>query len=117
MAYFFASIRSSRSSGALCRIRGHCSSKTRARRISSSLSVELYTAFGILGRSWPDDDEAAGQVIGDSHDGSGIVELVAIFRRREDGYAASVGEELVAILHDLVCPGQQVQIEALQKVP
>lgn len=47
------------------------------------------------------DLERAHEGVVDCHHGAGVVKLVAVVGRREDGHQLPLGKELVAILHDL----------------
>lgn len=79
--------------------------------------MELHSTPGILRSGRTNYDETTSEIVSDPHDGSGIIELIAIFRCRKDRHATAVGEELVAILNDLMSTGQKIQVEALQKLP
>ena len=46
--------------------------------------------------------KAALQVLVDAHHRAAVVELAAVVGRRKDSHEATVGEELVSILDDLV---------------
>jgi hypothetical protein len=48
------------------------------------------------------DCERAGQIFPDLHDSSGVVELAAVVRRREESDQAPLVEKLVAVLDNLI---------------
>mmetsp|Transcript_20130 Transcript_20130/g.47559 ORF Transcript_20130/g.47559 Transcript_20130/m.47559 type:complete len:311 (+) Transcript_20130:506-1438(+) len=60
--------------------------------------------------------EGAHQAFVNRHDRAGVVEFAAIVGRREDGDELPVGEELVAVLHDLVRAHHQVEVVLLQEL-
>lgn len=68
----------------------------------------------------PDDDKVADQVRVHHQDGGAVVEDVAVVGRRENGDQLAVGEELVAVLDDLVGAHNQIEVvlhqEALHDV-
>eukprot|EP00964_Phaeocystis_antarctica_P067018 scaffold40561_cov72-Phaeocystis_antarctica.AAC.4 len=59
--------------------------------------------------------EAALQVLVDAHHRAAVVELAAVVGRREDRYEAAVGEELVAVLDDLVRAHDEVEVVLLEE--
>lgn len=63
-----------------------------------------------------DDLERAHQVAVHHHDGSGVVKLAAVVGRTEDGHQLSIGLELIAVLHDLVCSADEFQPMTRQEV-
>jgi hypothetical protein len=59
--------------------------------------------------------EGTGQILLDSHHGPAVVELAAVVRSREYGDQLFFGEELVAILDDLMGSANEVELVFPQK--
>jgi len=64
----------------------------------------------------PQDLEGTHQRVIDGHHRPGIIEFSAIIRRRENGNELPFGEELVAVLDDLMSAHNQVELMAFQEV-
>jgi len=62
-----------------------------------------------------EDAEGAHQALVDRHDGPRVVELAALVGRGEDGDKLPVGEELIAVLDDLVRAHDQIVVVLLQE--
>lgn len=74
--------------------------------IASSASIcELLLLF-----SWLQNLEAAHECIVNRHHGSSVVELSAVVRSTEESDQLSLGEELVAVLHNLVSSADQIDV-------
>ena len=57
--------------------------------------------------------ETAHEGVVDGHHGTGIIEFTAVVGGREEGHQLTLGEELVAILNDLMSPADQVDVMLL----
>ena len=64
---------------------------------------------------WLQNSERAHEALIDGHHCARIIELATIIGRREDGHELPVGEELVAVLDDLVRTHDQIKVVLLQK--
>jgi len=64
---------------------------------------------------WFEDLEGAHEALVDGHHRTAIVELAAIVGRREDGHERAVAKELVAILHHLMRPDDEVEVVAFEE--
>ena len=62
-----------------------------------------------------EDAEGAHKRLVDGHDGARIVELSAVVGRGEDRHELPVGEELIAVLDDLVRAHDQVVVVLLKE--
>lgn len=67
----------------------------------------------LLGRL--EDLERAEQALVDTHHGTGIVKLAAVVGSTEEGDELALGEELVAVLDDLVGTADEIHIMFLQE--
>ena len=59
--------------------------------------------------------EGARQIFLDAHHGSAVVELSTVVRRREDCDELLLGEELIAVLNDLMSATDEIQLVFPQK--
>mmetsp|Transcript_60708 Transcript_60708/g.159058 ORF Transcript_60708/g.159058 Transcript_60708/m.159058 type:complete len:203 (+) Transcript_60708:48-656(+) len=64
----------------------------------------------LLALHWLEDLEATHQGLVDRHHGTCVVELAAVVRCAEDGDELSLGEELVAVLDDLVSAADEIHV-------
>lgn len=59
--------------------------------------------------------ERAEQALVDAHHGTRIVKLAAVVGRTEQGDELALGEEFVAVFHDLVSAADEVHVVLLQE--
>jgi hypothetical protein len=59
--------------------------------------------------------EGAHERLVDGHHGRGVVKLAAVVWGRKEGDQPALGKELVAVLHDLVGPADQIEVVLVQK--
>lgn len=59
--------------------------------------------------------ERAEQALVDAHHGAGVVELAAVVWRAEKGHELALGEELVAVFHNLVGTADEIHVVLLQE--
>ena len=64
---------------------------------------------------WLQDLEGAKETLIHAHHGPCIVKLSAVVRRREQGHELALGEELVSVLHNLVCTADQIHVVLLEE--
>jgi hypothetical protein len=68
------------------------------------------------GKSWPGTNlERAKQALVDAHHSTRVVEFAAVVRRAEQSHKLPLGEELVAVLDDLMRTADQVHVVFLKE--
>jgi len=84
------------------------------RRSFQAQELRLLGRFALIARA--ENLERAAQALVDDKHGAGVVELVAVVRRREHGHELAVREELVPVRHDLVRAADEVQVVRAQEL-
>jgi len=86
-------------------------------------SVDIFWSFWALGAALLlltvfclEHLEGTDELLAHAHQRAVIIELTTIVGRRENRYQLPLAEELVAVLHHLMCPAYQVQAVLFQEL-